>query len=107
MKPIPILSMSASLLLVGCVPFRVEIGRQTVGTVISRDTQKQIAGAHVMYKGHPSTAVITDTEGRFVLEQATVTKWLVPIPVDYFGWSWHPLKVYAEGYRTRTFEQAS
>jgi hypothetical protein len=95
------------ILFVGCVPFKVQIGRHTDGTVVSQGTRKPIAGAEVMYKGHSITKVLTGEDGRFVLEQATVTKWLVPIPADYFGWRWHPLRVRAAGYRAVTFEQPS
>jgi hypothetical protein len=59
-----------------------------------------------MYKDHRHTAVATDAEGKFVLERATVRKWLAPVPTDNFGWVWHPLVVQAEGYETRTIEQA-
>ena len=58
-----------------------------------------------MYEGYPETAVATGEDGRFVLEPAMVTKWLVPVPADYFGWVWHPLTVSAPGYRTLTFKQ--
>jgi hypothetical protein len=64
-------------------------------------------GAQVMYKGHPGTAVVTGEDGRFVLEHATVTRWLVPVPADYFGWVWHPLTVRAEGEQTLTFVQTA
>jgi len=106
MKPSFVMVLAACLLVAGCVPFKVDIGRYTVGTVVSKKTQKPIAGAEVMYKGHQSTAVVTDAQGRFALDQATVTKWLVPFPVDHFGWRSHPLKVQADGYRALKFEQA-
>ena len=95
----------ACLLFVGCVPFKVEVGRHTDGTVVSKDTRMPIVGAQVMYKGHPGTVVVTGADGRFSLERATVTKWLIPIPSDHFGWQWHSLKVRADGYRTLAFHQ--
>jgi hypothetical protein len=107
MKTSFVMVLPACLLAAGCAPFKVDIGRYTAGTVVSRETQKPVAGAQVMYKGHQSTAVVTDTEGRFALDQATVTKWLVLLPIDRFGWSWHPLKVQSDGYRSLTFEQTN
>jgi hypothetical protein len=107
MKSVSILLALNCMLVTGCVPFKIQVGRPTQGTVISKESHAGISGAQVMYKGHPKTTVVTDADGRFVLEQATVTKWLVPIPADYFGWRWHPLRVRAQGYRDITFEQAS
>jgi hypothetical protein len=106
MKPISFLPAFACLMFTGCVPFKVQVGRHTEGIVHSKDTGAPVAGAQVMYKGHSSTAVMTGEDGKFVLERATVTKWLVPIPADYFGWQWHPLKVRADGYQTLTLEQS-
>ena len=103
MKSIYILA-TGCLLLTGCAPLKVEIGRHTEGSVVSQQTREPIAGAQVMYKGHTSTAVVTSSEGRFVLDRAIVTKWLPLLPVDYFGWRWHPLKMLASGFETRTFE---
>jgi hypothetical protein len=107
MKLILKLVVSAGLLLAGCVPFTVGVGRHTAGTVISQETRRPIVGAEIIYEGYPKTAVATGEDGRFVLEHATVTKWLVPVPADYFGWVWHPLTVRAEGYRTRTYAQTA
>jgi len=105
MKSIYVL-LTACLLLGGCAPFKVEIGRHTEGRIVSREKHESIARAQVMYKGHVSTAVVTNAQGRFVLEAVTVTKWLPLLPVDYFGWRWHPLEIRADGFQTRTFEQA-
>jgi hypothetical protein len=107
MRPFLVWLLFAWLLVVGCFPFKVDVGRYTAGTVISKQTQKPIADAEVMYKGHPNTTVLTGTNGGFALDQATVTKWLIPLPIDRFGWQWHPLKVQADGYRALTFEQTN
>lgn len=97
---------TACLLFAGCAPFKVNIGSYTEGRVVSKENGQPVAGASVMYKGHASTTVVTDSEGRFALDRETVTKWLPLLPIDYFGWQWHPLKVRADGFKDCTFEQS-
>ena len=92
------------LLFVGCAPFKVEIGSYTEGRVVSKESRQPVAGARVMYEGHPNTTVVTDSDGRFALDRETVTKWLPLLPIDYFGWTWHPLEVRADGFKAYWFE---
>jgi hypothetical protein len=95
-----------SLLLAGCIPVRMDVGHRIDGRIIDKTTDAPIAGAQVMYRRHPSTAVLTDGSGRFTLERQQLKLWLPMLPVDYFGYYSYPLSVRAEGYRSQTYHPA-
>lgn len=92
------------LSLTACAPFKVEIGRRFDGSVVDSRTAQPVPGAEVMYRGHAQTKVLADQNGKFHLDHQAVIKWLPLIPMDYFGWQWHPLLIRANGYKSAEYQ---
>jgi hypothetical protein len=92
------MTLAYCLFVAGCIPVRMDVGKHLDGSVLDKKTGVPVIGAHVMYRHHSGTAVLTDRNGAFTLERQKLKLWLPLLPIDYFGYYHFPLSVRAERY---------
>ena len=94
------------LLTSGCIPFSVPQSPEASGRLIDADTRTPVAQAHIFFRGYPKSEATSDTSGCFRINPTFKTRWLPPLPFDFFI---PPGVMVAEasGYQPLVFDQTN
>jgi|WetSurSiteA1Bulk_404760.scaffolds.fasta_scaffold104645_1 hypothetical protein len=94
-----IIILLACIALSSCMPYHYTVVPHTYGKVVDKASGEPVAGARVLFKEHPSEAVLTKPDGTFDIPQRQ--EWIA-VPFGPFD-AMPPrlnLLIEAEGYQT-------
>jgi hypothetical protein len=92
-----ILTLIFSLMIISCVPVKYTATPQVVGSVIDKAGRQPVADATIYFKKYPQTKVLSDAQGKFLLQPISEWIWIPLGPFD-FAPPHGDLRIEAPGY---------